>query len=200
MSEPLPENIRRAGYDALEELSSRMFRGGRSLLRHAVRLQQDEPKSHREAVAQLRRYQGFKMPCSEEVAVIEGALTGLTEPESRALSERRRVERNRQERAARKVRDEHLEKQLQQGGWLRRETVRNATSRAALLSQAASHVEKNAGSVDLAKTLVRCLDVEMAGGDPFCVLASQLRQIDGHREELASAGDNVISGPWDTAG
>ena len=200
MTEPLPENIRRAGYDALEELINRMLRGATSLSKHAMRLRLNEPKSHRDAIAQLRRYQAFKMPCSEEVAVIEGALTGLTEPESRALSERRRVERNRLERAARNVSDKHLEEQLQQGGWLRRETVRTATSRAALLSQAASHVEKNAGSVDLAKTLVCCLDVEMAAGDPFCVLASQLRQIDGHREEVASVGDNVVAGPWDTAG
>ena len=73
MTEPLPENIRRAGYDALEELANRMSRGAMSLYRHAARLRSDEPKSQRDAIAQLRRYQGFKMPCSEEVAVIEGA-------------------------------------------------------------------------------------------------------------------------------
>lgn len=93
MTEPLPDHVRQAGYNALEELSTRMFRGATSLLKHAVRLRMEEPKSHREALAQLRRYQGFKMPCSEEVAVIEGALTGLTESESKALTERRRIQK-----------------------------------------------------------------------------------------------------------
>ena len=93
MTESLPENVRQAGYNALEELSTRMFRGATSLLKHAVRLRMEEPKSHQEALAQLRRYRGFKMPCSEEVAIIEGALTSLTEPESKALTERRRIQK-----------------------------------------------------------------------------------------------------------
>lgn len=102
MTEPLPENIRRAGYDALHELSNRMARGSTSLLRHALRLLPDDAKSHREALAQLRRYQSFEMPCSEEVAVIEGALMSLNEPESKALSERRRLEKHKKDEAERK--------------------------------------------------------------------------------------------------
>ncbi len=74
MTEPLPKNVRQAGYNALEELSNRMLRGATSLLKHAARLRTEEAKSHQEALAQLRRYRGFKMPCSEEVRVIEGAI------------------------------------------------------------------------------------------------------------------------------
>ena len=95
MMEPLPENIRLAGYYALEELATRMSRAATSLFKQAMRLRLDDSKSHTEALKQLRRYQNFKMPCSEEVVGIEGALLGLTEPESKALSERRRFEKNR---------------------------------------------------------------------------------------------------------
>ena len=196
MSEPLPDNIRRAGHDALEELANRMSRGAMSLYRHAARLRSDEPKSHHEALGQLRRYQGFGMPCFEEVAKIEGALTGLTEPESRALSERRRIEKSRRKRAEKERRAEWWEENWQQSGWQRRNALRSAKSRAAMLSQAASYVEKNVGGVELVKALVRCLDAEMADQDPFGDLALQLCQIGGHRQEVANSGDNVVP-LWD---
>ena len=192
MTEPLPENIRRAGHDALEELANRMSRGAMSLYRHAARLRSDEPKSHHEALGQLRRYQGFGMPCFEEVAKIEGALTGLTEPESRALTERRRIEKSRRERAEKEQRAESWEENWQQGGWRRRETLRSAKSRAAMLSQAASYVEKNVGGVDLEMALARCLDAKMADQDPFCDLADQFCQIGGHRQAVANSADNVV--------
>ncbi len=201
MNKPLPENIRRAGYDALEELADRMSRAATALSKHAMRLRLDDPKSHREALKQLRRYQTFKQPCSGEVAVIEGALTGLTEPESRALSERRRMEKNRQERALEKKQAEWFEETWWQGGRRRREAVQTALSRAAVLSEAAKHVEENAGSVDVAKALACCLDVDMAGGDPFCALAFRLQEVGGAREEAAKHQDgNVITGPWNNGG
>ena len=106
MTEPIPESIRRAGCDALEELANRMVKGANSLMRHAIRLRLEEPQSHRDALAQLRRYQGFKMPCFEEVGVIEGALLGLTEPESKALTERRRLQKARKDAADRQRAEE----------------------------------------------------------------------------------------------
>ena len=102
MTEPLPENIRRAGFDALQELSNRLSRGSASLLRIWARLLTDDANGYREVLGNLRRYQGFEMPCFAEVAVIEGALTGLTEPESRALSQRRRLAKFKRGEAARK--------------------------------------------------------------------------------------------------
>ncbi len=200
MTAPLPDNIRRAGFDALEELAGRMSRAATSLSKQAMRLTLVDAKSHTEVLKQLRRYQTFGYPGFEEVGVIEGALTGLTEPESKALNERRRVEKSREERARAKEHAEWLEEQWQQGGWQRREAVSWALSRAKLLVDSATHVNLNAGSVELAKALALCMDAWWAGGDPFGVLASRLREIDGQREEAASAGDNVISGPWDTAG
>ncbi len=200
MIEPLPENVRRAGFDALQELSDRMARGSASLLRHAARLLTDDAKSHREALAQLRRYQGFEMPCSEEVAVIEGALMGLNEPESRALTERRRMENFKRDQADRKARDKCWEESWQRGGWQRRETVRHAVSRASMLTCAASCAEKNVGGEELVKALARCLDKTLTDQDPFCDLGMVLCRIDGHREEVTRAGDNVVAGPWDTAG
>ena len=107
MSEPLPENVRRAGYDALEELADRMLRGSKSLLKHAARFRSDDPKAHHEGVAQLRRYRGFEMPCSEAVAVIEAALLGLAEADSRALDERRESEKRGQKEADRKRRQKY---------------------------------------------------------------------------------------------
>ncbi len=89
MTAPLPENIRRAGADALEELATRMSRGATNLFKQAMRLRIADPNSQREALCQLRRYQNFGMPGFEQVGIIEGALMGLTEPESRALTERR---------------------------------------------------------------------------------------------------------------
>ena len=62
MTEPLPENVRQAGFDALEELSARMSRGAANLSKQAMRLRLDDPKSQREALGQLRRYQNFEMP------------------------------------------------------------------------------------------------------------------------------------------
>ena len=201
MSAPLPENVRRAGYDALEELAARMSRAATALSKHAMRLRLDDPKSHREALKQLRRYQTFEQPCSNEVAVIEGALTGLNEPESRALSERRRMEKSRQERADEREHVRTMEERWQQGGVNRREAVRKALSRAQLLFNAASHVEKNAGYIDLAKALAACMDAWWPGGSPYEALAWRLREIDGQREEATKhLGGNVISGPWDTAG
>ena len=201
MIEPLPENIRRAGYDALEELAGRISRAGTNLSKQAMRLTLVDAKSHTEALKQLRRYQNFEMPGFAEVAVIEGALIGLTEPESKALTERRRVENSREERARAKKHAAWFEEQWQQGGWQRRETVRWALSRAKLLVEAASHVEKNAGSVELAKALALCKDAWWAGGDPFDSLSWQLSKIDGQREEaLANQGGTVVAGPWDTGG
>ena len=101
MTQPLPENVRQAGYDALEELADRMLRGATTLFKQAMRLRLDDPKSQREALCQLRRFQNFKMPGFEQVAVIEGALMELTEPESRALRERRRMEKNKKDAAQR---------------------------------------------------------------------------------------------------
>ncbi len=106
MTEPLPKNVRQAGYNALEELSNRMLRGATSLLKHAARLRTEEAKSHQEALAQLRRYRGFKMPCSEEVRVIEGAIRGLTEADSKALEERRRIQKMHKDAAERKRAEE----------------------------------------------------------------------------------------------
>ena len=94
-----------------------------------------------------------------------------------------------------------LEESWQQGGVSRREAVRKALSRAQLLFNAASHVEKNAGYIDLAKALAACMDAWWAGGSPYEALAWRLREIDGQREEAAKhLGGNVIAGPWDTAG
>ncbi len=201
MIEPLPDNVRRAGYDALEELAGRMSRAATNLSKQAMRLTLVDAKSHTEALKQLRRYQNFEMPGFAEVTIIEGALTGLTEPESKALSEQRRVEKSREERARAKAHAEWFEEQWQQGSWQRREAVREALSRAELLTKAASHVVNNAGNVELAKALALCMDAWWAGGDPFCVLASRLREIDGDREEAVKhQGDNVVAGPWDTAG
>ena len=101
MTEPLPKNVRQAGYNALEELSNRMLRGATSLLKHAARLRTEDAACHREAIAQLRRYRGFKMPCSEQVRVIEGALLSLTEADSKALEERRRIEKMHKDAAER---------------------------------------------------------------------------------------------------
>ena len=67
-----------------------------------------------------------------------------------------------------------------------------------MLVWAAECVEKNVGGVELVKALARALDTKM--GNSFERLCWNLNAIDGHREEVASAGDNVISGPWDTAG
>ncbi len=92
MTAPLPENVRRAGADALEELATRMARGATNLFRQAMRLRIDDSKTHREALCQLRRYLNFEMPGFEQVGIIEGALMGLTEPESRALTERQQRE------------------------------------------------------------------------------------------------------------
>ena len=103
MTASLPENIRRAGFDALQELSARMARGSASLAKQAALLMTDDPKIHRGAVSQLRRYQTFKMPCSEEVSVIEGAIMGLTEAESKALMERRSLEKFRKDQAQEKA-------------------------------------------------------------------------------------------------
>ena len=200
MTEPLPENIRQAGYDALEELAARMSRASAALSKHAMRLRLDDSKNHTEALKQLRRYQTFKQPCSEEVAVIEGALTGLTEPESRALSERRRMANFKKDQADRKRRDKYWEESWQRGGWQRRETVRKALFHASTLTRAASCAEKNIGGEDLVKALARCLDDTLRDQDPFCALDRVLYRKDGHREEVANAGDNVISGPWNTVG
>ena len=200
MIDPLPENIRRAGFDALQELSNRMARGSTSLLRHALRLLPDDAKSHREALAQLRRYQGFEMPCSEEVAVIEGALMSLNEPESKALTERRRIANFRRDEADRKARAKRWEEVWQREGWQRRETVRKAVFCASILTRAASCAEKNVGGEELVKALARCLDDTLRDQDPFCALDMVLCRRDGHREEVASAADNVVAGPWDTAG
>ena len=106
MTEPLPKHVRQAGYNALEELSNRLLRGGTSLLKHAARLRTEDAACHREAIAQLRRYRGFKMPCSEEVRVIEGALLSLTEAESKALEERRRIQKIHKDTADRKSAEE----------------------------------------------------------------------------------------------
>ncbi len=102
MTEPLPKNVRHAGYNALEELSNRMLRGATSLLKHAARLRTEDAACHQEAIAQLRRYRGFKMPCSEEVRMIEAAILSLTEADSKALEERRRIEKIHKEAAERK--------------------------------------------------------------------------------------------------
>jgi hypothetical protein len=201
MTEPLPENVRQAGYDALEELAARTSRSATNLSKQAMRLRLDDPKNHRMALRQLRRYQTERMPGFEEVGVIEGGLMGLTEPESRALSERRRLEKSRQERAGEKAHAEWLEERWQQGGSYRREAVRRALSRAELLVAAASHVEKNAGSVELAKALAACMDAWWPGGDPYCVLASKLgsaARAAKPEEEIAKPRQdgNVVDGPW----
>ena len=202
MIEPLPENIRRAGHDALVELSSRMSGAAANLSKQALRLTLVDAKSHTEALKQLRRYQAFEYPGFEKIAIIEGALIGLTEPESKALTERHRVEKSREERARAKAHAEYFEEQWRQGGWERREAMRWALSRAELLTEAAGHLVDNAGSVELAKALTLCKDAWWASGDPFCVLASRVREIDGHRQESAKLpqNGNVIAGPWDTAG
>ena len=106
MTEPLPENIRQAGYNALEELSNRMLRGAATLLKHAARLRTEDAACHREAIAQLRRYRGLKMPCSEQVRVIEAALLSLTEADSKALEERRRIQKMHKDAAGRKRTEE----------------------------------------------------------------------------------------------
>ena len=116
MTDLLPENVRRAGFDALEELSARMLRGATNLSKQAMRLQSDNSKIQREALCQLRRYQNFKMPGFEQVAVIEGALTGLTEPESKALTERRRIQKMHKD-AADREREEEFRKSRPRTYW-----------------------------------------------------------------------------------
>ena len=106
MTEPLPENVRQAGFNALEELSNRMLRGATSLLKHAARLRTEDAACHREAIAQLRRYRGFKMPCSEEVRVIEAAILNMTEADSKTLEERRRMQKMHKDAADRKRAEE----------------------------------------------------------------------------------------------
>ena len=112
MTEPLPENVRQAGYNALEELSNRMLRGATSLLKHAARLRTEDAACHREAIAQLRRYRGFKMPCSEQVLLIEGALLSLTEADSKALEERRRIQKMHKDAANRERTEEARKSRL----------------------------------------------------------------------------------------
>ncbi len=77
--------------------------------------------------------------------------------------------------------------------------MRRATERVTLLCQAASHVEKNIGGVELVKALARCLDAKMADQDPFGGLGLRLHQIDDPGEEAPHPrrNGNVIAGPWD---
>ncbi len=122
----------------------------------------------------------------------------MTEPESRALTERRRLEQSKQERADEREHAKMLEERWQQGGVNRREAVRRALQRSQLLLDAASHVEKNAGYIDLAKALAACMDAWWPGGSPYETLAWRLREIDDHQEEAAKPRQdgNVIDGPW----
>ena len=106
MTEALPKNVRQAGFNALEELSNRMLRGATSLLKHAARLRTEDAACHREAIAQLRRYRGFKMPCSEEVRVIEAAILNMTEADSKTLEERRRMQKMHKDAAERERAEE----------------------------------------------------------------------------------------------
>ena len=46
------------------------------------------------------------MPCSDQVLVIEGALQGLTEADSKVLAERRRIQKMHKDEAERKRREE----------------------------------------------------------------------------------------------
>ena len=47
---------------------------------------------------------------------------------------------------------------------------------------------------------ITCLDDTLADQDPSCALDIKLARIRDNSEEVASAGDNVVAGPWDTAG
>ncbi len=202
MTQPLPENVRQAGYDALEELSTRMSRGATNLSKQAMRLRLDDPKSQREALCQLRRYQNFEMPGFGQVAIIVGALMGLTEPESKALAERQYMEKNRKERAEERAHNERVEEEWRQGGWPVQEAVRKALSRAKMLVEAASHIEKNPASVEIKKALVLCMDAWWPGGDPYSALSHKLHQTDNVAEEAVQLpqGGNVLAGPWGAAG
>ena len=196
MTEPLPQNVRQAGYDALAELSNRMSRGAASLFKHAMLLRLDNPKNHRKALAQLRRYQTFGMPCSENVAKIEGALMGLTEAESKAFKERQSLKKSRQERANKKERTRYWEESWQRGEWQHQDTVRRAKDRGAMLFQAATYAEKNVGGVKLVKALAQCLDAKMADQQPFAALGLQIGLIEGWivggKQRTADTKDNVV--------
>ena len=148
MTEPLPENIRRAGFDALQELSARMARGSASLAKQAALLMTDDPKIHRGAVSQLRRYQTFKMPCSEEVAVIEGAMMGLTEAESRALSERRSLEKFKKDQAQEKAWAEIREAHALKMGSERASDIADVTKRIRALEMSKARPGQNGNVID----------------------------------------------------
>ena len=140
MTESLPENVRQAGVDALEELATRMSRGAANLYKQAMRLRLDDPKSQPEPLCQLRRFQNFKMPGFEQVAVIEGALMGLTEAESRALKERQRTEKYRKDAAARE-RWEEAEKSRPATYWELKQEANRLQAALDALSERASALD-----------------------------------------------------------
>ena len=135
------------------------------------------------------------MPCAEQVLVIEAALLGRTEAESKAIDERRRVEKFRKDEAFSEKRAKHWEESWEADGWRRRNTSQKALERARALFEAGMIIEDNGASADLVKALARCLDPEMADQSPFVELISELGSL-GKKPAKPDLGSGVIVGPW----
>ena len=97
MTKAIPENVRRAASAALQELSQRCMRNAATLLKQSAYLLSEDPKTHGDVPAQLRRQIGFQMPGHDKLLQIEAALIGGTEVECRATAEARRLAKGRDE-------------------------------------------------------------------------------------------------------
>ena len=96
--QPIPDETREAASKVLVELADAMMLGAQSLMRNYVRVLNPDAKVHGRVVSDLRRYQGFGQPCSDEVVHIEALLAGMPAEQCISGAEKRRRARQEEKR------------------------------------------------------------------------------------------------------
>ena len=90
---PIHGELRQAAHDRLVELATELMRCAQSLFLKSSRIMNPDPKAHNRVIGNLKTYQKYELPGSDQVRLIEALLTGTSPEQCQSRAEKVRLEK-----------------------------------------------------------------------------------------------------------
>ena len=90
---PIHGELRQAAHDRLVELAGELMRCVQSLFLKSGRIMNPDPKAHNRVIGNLKTYQKYELPGSDQVRLIEALLTGTSPEQCQSRAEKVRLEK-----------------------------------------------------------------------------------------------------------
>ena len=90
---PIHGELRQAAHDRLVGLATELMRCAQSLFLKSGRIMNPDPKAHNRVIGNLKTYQKYELPGSDQVWLIEALLTGTSPEQCQSRAEKVRLKK-----------------------------------------------------------------------------------------------------------